>query len=238
MLCLQETKVEDDAFPRDELEAMGYQVAVYGQKTYNGVAILSREPIEDVSRGFPGDPVADEARVIAGTVGAGGLGALRVINLYVVNGQQVGTDKYRRKLEWLDGVIRWLSESHDPDAPLLLVGDFNIAPEEKDVHDPERWRGKVLFSDPEREKLQAMLDWGLKDLLRVHTEAEGLYSWWDYRMGAFHRGWGLRIDLGLGTASVAERLAEAAIDREERKKSTGEGKPSDHAPVSFTLRSS
>jgi len=228
--------VEDDGFPHRELEALGYTAAVHGQKTYNGVAILSRAPLSDVTRSFPGDPVPDEARVIGGTVSAGGLGDLRLVNLYVINGQEVGSDKYRRKLDWLDAVIRWLSESHDPKAPLLLVGDFNIAPEEEDVHDPETWRGKVLFSDRERERLHAMLDWGLSDLLRVHTRDGGLYSWWDYRMGAFHRGWGLRIDLGLGTAPVSDRLVDAVIDREERKSSTGEGKPSDHAPVIFTLR--
>lgn len=240
VLCLQEIKVEDDAFPAADFERLGYASAVYGQKTYNGVAILSRERLTDVTRGFPEDPVPQEARVIAGTLPGSVFGAvdgLRLINLYVVNGQSVTSDKYPRKLAWLDAVTRWISEGHDPGVPLLLVGDFNIAPEERDVHDPERWRGKVLFSDPERERLRRMLDWGLRDLHRVHTEEGGLFTWWDYRMGAFHRGWGLRIDLGLGTTPVAERLTDVVIDREERKKTTGEGKPSDHAPVIFTFGS-
>lgn len=238
VVCLQEIKVADGEFPAADFERLGYRSAIYGQKTYNGVAILSREPVTDVTRGFPGDPVPEEARVIAATVAGSPFdpqGGLRLVNLYVVNGQSVGSDKYSRKLAWLDALTRWLSDSHDPGTPLLLVGDFNIAPEERDVHDPERWRGKVLFSDPERERLDRMLAWGLRDLQRVHTDEGGLYTWWDYRMGAFHRGWGLRIDLGLGTAPVAERLTEVAIDREERKTSTGEGKPSDHAPVIFTF---
>lgn len=239
VLCLQEIKVEGDAFPAADFQRLGYASAIYGQKTYNGVAILSREPVEDVTRGFPDDPVSEEARAIAGTVPDdslfGDAGGLRLVNLYVVNGQSVGSDKYTRKLAWLDAVTRWISEGHDPDAPLLVVGDFNIAPDDRDVHDPERWRGKVLCSESERERLRRMLDWGLRDLHRVHTEEGGLYTWWDYRMGAFHRGWGLRIDLGLGTTPVAARLTDVAIDREERKKSTGEGKPSDHAPVIFTF---
>jgi len=236
LLCLQETKVEDGAFPTEDLEDLGYHLALHGQKTYNGVAFLAREPLEDVTRGFTGDPVPDEARVISATVSAGDLGGLRVVNLYVINGQAVGSPKYDLKLEWLDALAAWLAESYEPEEPLLLVGDFNIAPEERDVHDPERWRDKVLFSEPERRRLHQLLDWGLQDLLRAHTQEEGLYTWWDYRMGAFHRGWGLRIDLGLATAPVAERLTDAAIEREERKKSTGEGNPSDHAPVVFTLK--
>lgn len=235
VLCLQEIKVEDEAFPREELEALGYHATVYGQKTYNGVAILTREPLEDVAKSFPGNPVPDEARVLGGTVAVGSSESLRLLNLYVVNGQAVGTDKYERKLDWLDALIRWLSESHDPGAPLLLVGDFNIAPEARDVHDPEQWDGKVLCSEAERERLRSLLDWGLRDLHRVFTDKGGLYTWWDYRMGAFHRGWGLRIDLGLGTVPVVNRLREVQIDRDERKKSTGEGNPSDHAPVIFNF---
>jgi exodeoxyribonuclease-3 len=230
LLCLQETKVEDSAFPAAELAELGYRAELFGQKTYNGVALISREPLSGVTRGFPDDPVPEEARVIAGE-----LGGVRVVNLYVVNGQSVGSPKYETKLVWLDGVIRWLRESCDPDRPLLLVGDFNIAPEDRDVHDPERWRGKVLCSEPERQRLRELLSWGTADLLRQTTEEGGLFTWWDYRMGAFHRGWGLRIDLALGTSPVAERLAEVAIDREERKASTGEGKPSDHAPVIVRL---
>jgi exodeoxyribonuclease III len=230
VVCLQETKVVDDGFPTAEIEAAGYTAATYGQKTYNGVAILSRKPLSDVRRGFPGDPVAGEARVIAGT-----LDGLTVLNLYVVNGQSVGSDKYRTKLAWLDALTAWLGAEGAADRPLLVVGDFNIAPEDRDVHDPERWRGQVLCSDAERERLRALVGLGLADLLRLRTEQGGLYTWWDYRDGAFHRGWGLRIDLALGSESVAGRCRAVTIDREERKATTGEGKPSDHAPVIVEL---
>jgi exodeoxyribonuclease-3 len=125
----------------------------------------------------------------------------------------------------------WLRNEHHPDQALVMAGDFNIAPEEIDVHDPERWRGKVLFSEPEHQRLRALMDWGLTDLHRVFAGDEGIYSWWDYRFGAFARGWGLRIDLVLGTRSVVEGLQSVEVDREERKKSSGEGSPSDHAPV-------
>jgi len=222
--------VEDEAFPVAELAPLGYRAELYGQKTYNGVALLSHEPLGAVSRGFPGDPVPEEARVLSGE-----LAGVRVINLYVVNGQTVSSPKYETKLAWLDAVERWLAASHDPGRPLLLVGDFNIAPEDRDVHDPERWRGQVLCSEPERERLRALLGWGTVDLLRQTTAEAGLYTWWDYRMGAFHRGWGLRIDLALGTRAVAERLSGVTIDRDERKPTSGEGKPSDHAPVIVTL---
>lgn len=231
VLCLQETKVADEEFPAAEFEALGYSAAIYGQKTYNGVAILSRESLAEVRRGFPGDPAPEEARVIAGEVGG-----LRVLNLYVVNGQAVGSPKYQLKLAWLDALISWLAaERAAAETPLLVVGDFNIAPEDRDVHDPERWRGEVLCSEPERERLQALFDLGISDLLRRVTGEGGLYTWWDYRAGAFHRGWGLRIDLALGSAAVAARCREVTIDRAERKISTGEGKPSDHAPVIVTL---
>jgi exodeoxyribonuclease-3 len=230
LLCLQETKVEDGEFPAAELAELGYTAATYGQKTYNGVAILSRRPLAGLRRGFPGDPAPEEARVISGE-----LDGLRVVDLYVVNGQSVGSPKYELKLAWLDALVAWLAAEGAAERPLLLVGDFNIAPEDRDVHDPEGWRGRVLCSEPERERLRALLGLGLVDLLRRVTGEGGLYTWWDYRAGAFHRGWGLRIDLALGSASVAARCREVAIDRAERKISTGEGKPSDHAPVVVTL---
>ena len=230
VVCLQETKVTDGVFPREELEAAGWTLTAFGQKTYNGVAFLSREEPAAVERGFPDDPVPEQARVISAD-----FGGLRVVDAYVVNGKAVGDEKYDIKLRWLDAFCAWIRGQHDPARPLIVVGDFNIAPEERDVHDPERWRGKVLCSDEERARLQGMLDWGLQDLQRLHTQEDGLYTWWDYRMGAFRRGWGLRIDLMLGTAPVAAACTGVEIDREERKESTGEGKPSDHAPVIATL---
>ncbi|HEX4953599.1 MAG TPA: exodeoxyribonuclease III [Thermoanaerobaculia bacterium] len=230
LLCLQETKVTDEEFPLEVFRERGWEVALHGQKTYNGVALISRRPVEGVRRGFPGNPLPEQARVISGE-----LGGVRVVNLYVVNGEAVGSEKYPAKLAWLDRLADWLETEHDPGSPLLLVGDFNIAPDDRDVHDPALWRGKVLVSDPERERLGRILGWGTRDLLRLKTEEGGIYSWWDYRMGAFARGWGLRIDLALGTAPVAERVAAVTIDREERKPTMAEGKPSDHAPVVVDL---
>ena len=230
VLCLQETKVQDELFPVEAVEEMGYQATFFGQKTYNGVALLTREEPTDVSRGFPDDPIPEQARAIAGTVGG-----IRVVNLYVVNGQALDSPKFPIKLAWLDALAAWIEEQHSPAEPLIMVGDFNIAPDDRDVHDPAKWSGKVHASEPERQRLAGLVDWGFVDLHRRHTEEPGVYTWWDYRFGAFHRGWGLRIDLALGTATVAERLVEVGIDREERKKSTGEGSPSDHAPLIVTL---
>lgn len=235
LVCLQETKVTDDLFPYAELEAAGYRAEVFGQKTYNGVALLSREPLADVERGFPENPVPEEARVIAGTLPAGELGGLKVLNLYVVNGKAVGTDKYERKLLWLDRLTDWIRERRMCDEPFLVLGDFNIAPDDRDVWDPARWRGKILCSPPERERFGKLLDLGLADLFREVSDESGHFTWWDYRMGAFHRGWGLRIDLLLGSSHLAARPFTVETDREERKSSSGPGKPSDHAPVIVTL---
>ncbi|RMH03091.1 MAG: exodeoxyribonuclease III [Planctomycetota bacterium] len=226
VVLLQETKVEDDAFPHQELATAGWRAVVHGQRTYNGVAILSRRSATEVRIGFPGDPIPEQARVISAEVGP-----LRLIDAYVVNGKAVGDEKYEIKLRWLDAFADWLAAAHDPSQPLLVAGDFNIAPEDRDVHDPERWRGKVLCSEPERERLRRLLAWGLTDLHRLHEEGPGPFTWWDYRMGAFPRGWGLRIDLLLGTAPVAAACTAVVVDREERRESAGEGKPSDHAPV-------
>lgn len=231
VVCLQETKVEDDAFPMLELDAAGYTSVSFGQRTYNGVAILSRLPVTDVERGFPGDPIPNESRVLAATVDG-----VRILNLYVVNGKARGTPHYERKLAWLDALNGWLREAHDPSQPLLVLGDFNVAPQEADVHDPERWADKIHFTEPERQRVRAMLDWGLVDLLRLHHEGPGPYTWWDYRFGAFHQGWGLRLDLALGTQPVADRCTGVVVDRDERKPTFGEGKPSDHAPVVVELR--
>jgi exodeoxyribonuclease-3 len=226
LLCIQETKTPDPDFPRAEIEGLGYGVAFYGQKTYNGVALLARGALEDVVRGFPGDAPDAERRAIAATHGG-----VRVMNLYVPNGQTVGSDKYAYKLAWLDRLRALLDAAHTPGQPLVLCGDFNIAPEDRDVHDPSVWRDQILFSEPEKEKLRALLGWGLHDALRLHTQEGGHYTWWDYRMNAFRRNLGLRLDHFLVTDPVARRVREVAIDREER---AGE-KPSDHAPVILDL---
>jgi exodeoxyribonuclease III len=232
VVCLQETKVTDDDFPVAELTAAGYHGVTFGQRAYNGVAILGRETPTDVRLGFRGDPVPEEARVIAATVGA-----LRLVNVYVVNGKSVDHPAYEVKLAWLDALIAHLAATEDVSEPLIVTGDFNVAPSDLDVHDPRLWEGKNLASEPERERIRRLEAWGLVDLgRRAAGEEVGPFSWWDYRMGAFHRGWGLRIDLVLGSAPVAERLVSVEVDREERKPTAGEGKPSDHAPVIVTLR--
>lgn len=227
VLCVQETKVEDDKFPRADFEAAGWRVETHGQKTYNGVALLSRAEAKDVERGLPGDDGGSQRRLIAAT-----FDGVRVVNVYVPNGESVESPKFPYKLEWLGKLANYLRERCDPASPALLCGDFNVAPEDRDVHDPDRWRGHVLFHPKEREALAAICALPLRDLLRLHHQEAGLHTWWDYRMGAFHRGWGLRIDLLLATPPLAARSLDVAIDREERK---GTG-ASDHAPVVATFR--
>lgn len=227
VLCLQETKVRDEDFPREAFAQLGYGLAVFGQKTYNGVAIASRHPIELVDKDFPvrGD---GQARGLA--VRTGGL---LVVDVYVVNGRKVGDPAYDYKLYWLDRLRSWLDECASPEEPLVLCGDFNIAPEDRDVHDPEAWREKVLCSTPERERFRKLLDWGLTDAFRAFNEDAGRYvhTWWDYRGRAFQRGLGLRIDHHLVTRPVLDRATGVLIDRDARK---GQ-RPSDHAPVTLFL---
>lgn len=229
VLCMQEIKTTDALFPRAAFEELGYHVETWGQPTYNGVAILSRKPIKDVVRGLPGDdPEAPEIhrRLIAATINK-----VRIVNVYVPNGQSPESDKFAYKMEWLARLRDFLAESADPADPLLLLGDFNIAPDERDVHDPERWRGKVHFHPKEHEALGKITAWGLFDLFRKHHTEGGFYSWWDYRQLAFPKNYGLRIDLVLGTAPMLQRCKDSMIHRDERK---GEG-PSDHAPVVVEL---
>jgi exodeoxyribonuclease III len=232
VVCLQETKVEDDVFPTAELQAAGYEAASFGQRAYNGVAIVSRKGLEDVTRGFPDDPVPEQSRVLAAHVGD-----LRVICVYVVNGKEVGDPAYLTKLAWLDAFSAWVDQSFTPDEPLVICGDFNIGPDDRDVWDAELWAGKNLASEPERERIRGLFSWGLTDLGRASAgDVQGPFSYWDYTAGAFHKGWGLRIDLVLGTAPVASRLESVIVERDERKPTFGEGKPSDHAPVIVDLR--
>ncbi|HEU0153940.1 MAG TPA: exodeoxyribonuclease III [Arenimonas sp.] len=219
---LQETKLEDDRFPDDALAALGYRSVFAGQKTYNGVAIVSREPATDVQVGIPGFE-DEQKRVIAATVGG-----LRIVNLYVVNGQDVGTDKYDYKLRWLDAVHGWLAGEIKAHPQLVVLGDFNIAPDDRDVHDPAVWNDAcILTSTAERAALRRLLDLGLHDSYRLHNEEGGVFSWWDYRAAGFRRNLGLRIDLCLVSDALRERCVGASIDKEPR---TWE-RPSDHAPA-------
>ena len=226
IVCLQETKLEDKAFPRAELESAGYVAAFAGQKTYNGVAILSRLPLGEVSVGIPG--LADEQqRLIAATVAG-----VRVVCGYFPNGQSVGSDKYAYKLRWIEALTAWLSAEIERHPRLALLGDYNIAPEARDVHDPKAWEGQVLFSEPERAAFRALLDLGLKDAFRLFEQPEKVYSWWDYRMLAFRRNMGLRIDHILLSSDMAGECTACTVDKEARKAE----RPSDHAPVIAELK--
>lgn len=220
-LCLQETKLEDHNFPRAEVEAAGYVPLYSGQKTYNGVAILTRFPAADPVTAIPGldDP---QKRVLAATVGGA-----RVINLYVPNGESVNSDKYRYKLAWLEALTAWLRVELARHPQVAVLGDFNIAPEAQDVHDPKQWEGQVLFSEPERAAFGALLGLGLQDAFRLFPQPEKSYTWWDYRMNAFRRNLGLRIDHILLSPALASACSACVIDREPRKAE----RPSDHAPV-------
>lgn len=218
---LQELKMPDAEFPRGDIEALGFHAACYGQKTYNGVAILARGALADVATGMPGseDP---QRRVIAATVAG-----IRIINVYVPNGQAVGSDKYAYKLVWLAQLRAYLEAELARHPRLAVVGDFNIAPEDRDVHDPAQWEGSVHVSAPERAALSALAGLGLVDLFRQFAQPPRAFSWWDYRMGAFRRNHGLRIDLVLASAPLAALCTGCAIDRGPR----GWERPSDHAPV-------
>lgn len=223
VLCLQELKVEESKYPFDELRALGYESAINAQKTYNGVAILSRTPITDVFVGLSDDVEDPQARLVAGTVRG-----VRVVSVYVPNGQTVGSDKWAYKLAWLDRLRAWLDRHESPDRRVVVCGDYNVAPAPIDVHDPDAAADDVLFHPLAREALERVLAFGLHDVVRQqHPETTNLYSWWDYRMLGFPKNRGFRIDHLLATRPLASTCTEALIDREERK-----GKaPSDHAPV-------
>ena len=225
VLCLQETKLTDDKFPAAEIEAAGYQVAFTGQKTYNGVAILSRHPMTDIVKN---NPLFDDEqqRIISATIAG-----MRVICAYVPNGQSVDSDKYAYKLRWLDALHGWLVEELKIYPRLALLGDYNIAPADADVHDPAAWQGQVLCSDAERAAFEKLCALPLKDAFRLFPQAEKLYSWWDYRQMAFRRNMGLRIDHILLSSPLAERCTGCEIDKLPRKWE----QPSDHTPVIATL---
>ncbi len=221
VVCLQETKTENVHFPMAEIEAAGYRALYAGQKTYNGVAVLTRAEAVDPVTAIPGFEDAQK-RVLAATVDG-----VRVVCLYVPNGQSVGSDKYYYKLDWLDALIVWLRDELQRHPRLAVLGDYNIAPEDRDVHDPAIWAGQVLVSEEERARFRTLLALGLRDAFRLFEQPEGSYTWWDYRMAAFRRNLGLRIDHILLSPELAARCDACTIDKGPRSLE----RPSDHAPV-------
>ncbi len=221
ILALQETKLTDPDFPTLDFAETGYQAVFAGQKTYNGVAILSRLPAGEIVTDLPGldDP---QRRVLGATIGT-----VRVLNLYVPNGQSVGCDKYAYKLAWLEKLTDWLRDELTQHPRLVALGDFNIAPEDRDVHDPAAWTGQVLCSEPERTAFRRLLDLGLKDAFRLFAQEEHTFSWWDYRAAAFRRNLGLRIDHILANPALAKACIACQVDKTPRRLE----RPSDHAPV-------
>ncbi len=226
VMCLQETKLEDASFPLAEIQAAGYQAVYCGQKSYNGVAILARAAPGEVRHGIP-DFTDDPRRVIAATIDG-----VRVVCLYAPNGQAPGTDKYAYKLRWYEACAGWLAQELRKHPRLAVLGDLNVAPEDRDVHDPKRWQGQIHVSEPERAAMRVVVDLGLADAFRLFPQPEKLFSWWDYRLLAFQRNWGLRIDHILLAPQLAAKCVGCTIDTEPRKRE----RPSDHAPVIAEVR--
>ena len=218
---IQETKVQDADFPHAELAALGYHVLFSGQKSYNGMALLSKQPASLLATELPGfdDP---QRRVLAAKIAN-----ITLLNLYVPNGSAVGSEKFSYKLAWLDALGDWVANLLESGEPLMLVGDFNIAPDDRDVHDPAAWEGKILCSDDERARLQRLVGLGMCDVFRRFEQLPQVFSWWDYRSGGFRRNEGLRIDLILASPGLTERCTKCAVDVGPRRWE----KPSDHAPV-------
>ena len=225
VMVLQETKLTDDRFPHDALREAGWHAQCFGQRTYNGVALLSREQPMDVVRNIP-DLRDDQARVIAGTVGG-----LRVVGAYFPNGQEPGSEKFAYKMAWLEALESWLRSELASHPQLVLLGDFNVAPEDRDVYDPDAWRGKIHCTTEERAHFQALLGLGLVDAFRMFEQAPKSWTWWDYRNLAFRRNQGLRIDHILVSSPLKERVRACTIDKAMRKNE----RPSDHAPVVVDL---
>ena len=230
VLCMQETKLSDDTFPQLTFGALGYDSVHHGPGRWNGVATLSRVGIEDVSSGFGEgvlDPYEGDARLLAATCGG-----IRVVNVYVPNGREVPSDFYDRKLQWLECLHDWIAKHASPDDPLIVMGDFNIAPEDRDVWSPKAFAKSTHVTPAEREAVARLRDWGLVDAFRaVYGDQDQLFTYWDYRRGDFHEHRGMRIDLALATKPVAERVRWAIVDRNARKGQL----PSDHAPLVIDL---
>jgi exodeoxyribonuclease-3 len=222
VLCMQETKQSDLAFPVEAFAELGYESVHHGDGRWNGVAIVSRAGLHEVAKGFSSAEDEYGCRLVAATCGG-----IRIHSVYVPNGRALDHEQYRFKLAWLARLASYLEETCSPDEDVVVCGDFNVAPDDRDVWDPAAFVGATHVSEPEREALRALLAWGLEDLFRRHHDEGGVFSWWDYRAGDFHQGRGMRIDLVLGTRSVAVRSQAVEIDRDARKGK----KPSDHAPV-------
>lgn len=222
ILCLQELKTDETSLPREAFEARGYRIAASCEKTYNGVAIVSPYPIEEVTIGFSRGEPDPQARLVAATVRG-----IRVVNVYVPNGSEVGSDKYAYKLAWMARLSEELRTACNPGRPTVLVGDFNVAMDDRDVYDPPAWEGRVLCSEAEREAAARWLGWGLHDVFRQHHDEAGIYSWWDYRQADFAADRGLRIDHVWATAPLVKRCVSCEVVKAPR----GWEKPSDHAPV-------
>jgi exodeoxyribonuclease-3 len=230
IVCLQETKCVDEAFPREPIEALGYNVAVHGQKTFNGVAILSKLKFDEVTPRLPGDDGDDHARFIEATVSSAS-GVVRVASIYLPNGNPPATDKYSYKLKWMDRLHQYACERLELEEPLVLAGDFNVIPTPADVHDPAAWEKDALFLPQTRQKFRALTHAGLTDAVRAVSDDRGLYTFWDYQAGAWQKNRGIRIDHLLLSPQAADRLSAAGIDRHVRSWE----KPSDHVPVFVDL---
>ena len=226
VLCLQETKVTDDLFPMEAVTKYGYHVAHHGQPTYNGVAILSKTPVENVRRGFEDGVEDSHARFIAAETAG-----ITVASMYIPNGKAVGTDNFAYKLKWLERARLWLDKNVTPDVPAAFLGDYNVAPDDRDVYDAEKWGEDLLCHPDERAALNRFIDFGLVDTFRKHNPDGGIFTWWDYRQLAFPKNRGVRIDHLYLTESLAAKTTDAKVDRDFRKGKS----PSDHAPVVVTL---
>ena len=229
VLCLQEIKCLDEAFPRLEIEALGYNVETFGQKTFNGVALISKFPLEDVQRGLPG-LVDEQSRYIEAVISTG-TGAVRIASIYLPNGNPVDSEKYPYKLRWIEALHRHAKNLLDFEEPLVLAGDYNIIPHARDVHDPALWAGDALFLPQSRSAFQALLNLGLTDAFRACSDAAKAYTFWDYQAGAWPKNMGIRIDHLLLSPQAADKLKNAQIDKDLRARE----KPSDHVPVRIDL---
>lgn len=226
IVCLQETKCTDDAFPREDIERMGYNLAIHGQKTFNGVAILSKAPFDEVNARLPGDDLDGHARFLEAVISTE-TGAVRVASIYLPNGNPPDTEKYPYKIKWMDRLRDYARERLALEEPLILAGDYNVIPAAADVHNPDAWRGDALFLPTTRERFGALLDLGLTDCLRATTDSPGIYTFWDYQAGAWQKNLGIRIDHLLASPQAADRLVAVGIDKHVRSWE----KPSDHVPV-------
>jgi exodeoxyribonuclease-3 len=230
VLCLQELKCVDESFPQEEVRALGYSIATHGQKTYNGVAILSKRPMEDVRRGLPGDESDEQSRYIEAVIPTG-KSVMRVASIYLPNGNPIGTPKFAYKLAWMERLQAHARSLLALEEPLVLAGDYNVIPELQDAADPAAWVNDALFQPKSREHFRALLHLGLSDAVRVCTDASGVYSFWDYQAGAFQRNNGIRIDHLLLSPQAADRIRKSSIRKDVR----GWDKPSDHVPVLVDL---